>query len=152
MTIKQFTILSKEDVQSFFRYAEKDLQLNFHPDDPFSNYVNRETGKPTFTTEEAAQLQAIMNDCIDWCDAHDTDIYEIALLIHEAVSKPVEFNIDTVDLNGPEGNAYWLMGKWKVEATKAGWHAGYIKDVLEEAMEADYENLKSVLKRYTKYC
>ena len=58
-------ITTIEDVKAFAKYLTNDLHLNFHPDDDFSFYVNYETKEPTFSPEEAAKYNALMNECFD---------------------------------------------------------------------------------------
>ncbi len=74
MTIKITTI---EDVKAFANHLANDLHLNFHPDDDFSFYVNYETKEPTFSPEEAAKYNALMNECFDVCERANVDVYDI---------------------------------------------------------------------------
>lgn len=55
-------------MMAFAQYLANDLHLNFHPDDDFSFYVNYETKEPTFSPEEAAKYNALMNECFDVCE------------------------------------------------------------------------------------
>ena len=75
-----------EDVKAFAQYLTNDLHLNFHPDDDFSFYVNYETKEPTFSPEEAAKYNALMNECFDVCEKENADIYEI---MGEYLRKPI---------------------------------------------------------------
>ena len=74
MTIKITTI---EEVKAFAKYLTNGLHLNFHPDDDFSFYVNYETKDPTFSLEEAAKYNALMNECFDVCEKENVDVYEV---------------------------------------------------------------------------
>ena len=74
MTIK---ITSIEDVKAFANHLANDLHLNFHPDDDFSFYVNYETKEPTFSPEEAAKYNALMNECFDVCEKANVDVYDV---------------------------------------------------------------------------
>lgn len=74
MTIKITTI---EDIKAFAKYLTNDLHLNFHPDDDFSFYVNYETKEPTFSPEEAAKYNALMNECFDVCEKANVDVYDV---------------------------------------------------------------------------
>lgn len=65
-----------EEVKSFAQYLVNELHLKFHPDD-FACYVNYDTKQPTFTPEEAAKYNALMNECLDVCEKANADIYEI---------------------------------------------------------------------------
>ncbi|RNI32243.1 hypothetical protein EFA69_02640 [Rufibacter immobilis] len=84
--MERFTIYSKEDIAAFFIFLTNELEVNFHPDDSFFDYVNIHTGEPTFTGEDAAKYDNIMQDCFDWCEANDEDIYLIALELFNATN------------------------------------------------------------------
>ena len=71
------SINSIEDVKQFASHLTNDLHLNFHPDDDFSFYVNYETKEPTFSPEEAAKYNALMNECFDDCEKANVDVYEV---------------------------------------------------------------------------
>jgi hypothetical protein len=64
------------DVIAFARELVKE-NLNFHPDDDFTSYLNIETQKPTFTKEEAELRNALMRECVSVCEKHGVDIYDI---------------------------------------------------------------------------
>ncbi len=83
MTIK---ITSIEDVKQFANHLANGLHLNFHPDDDFACYVNYDTKQPTFTPEEAAKYNALMDECFDVCEKVNADIYEI---MGEYLRKPI---------------------------------------------------------------
>ena len=68
---------SIEEVKLFAQYLANELHLNFHSDDDFSCYVNYDTKQPTFTPEEAAKYNALMDECFDVCEKVNADIYEI---------------------------------------------------------------------------
>ena len=53
----------------------------FHPDDPMTDYVNRETGAPSYTLEEADRLDKLMDEAFDFCDLQGLDIYELSIEI-----------------------------------------------------------------------
>lgn len=151
MEIKQFNIETREDIEDFFVYLHKDLSVNFHPEDPFTEYVNNETGERTFTDEEAEDLQDTMDEAYQWAEDHHIDLCEIALIVNEAITKPVDFNLNSFDLNSKETNAYTLMRAWKDAAIKADWMEPYIDDVMEIAMDLDFGPLMVYLKRFSKY-
>ena len=75
-----YNIDTIEDVKSFFTDLVYKLHLNFHPDDPFEDYV-MEDGRPLFTQQEAAIFETLMNECFNVCDKADVDIYEIGMEI-----------------------------------------------------------------------
>lgn len=61
----------------FAQYLVNELHLNFHPVDDFSCYVSYDIKQPTFTPEEAAKYNALMDECFDVCEKANADIYEI---------------------------------------------------------------------------
>ena len=69
-------IITVEDVKTFFNdlYAE---DLNFHPDDEFSNYINYETKEQTYTDEEVALRNQLLERAFEVCEKEGEDIYEL---------------------------------------------------------------------------
>tara|TARA_B100001057_G_scaffold76104_1_gene70814 strand:- start:3806 stop:4033 length:228 start_codon:yes stop_codon:yes gene_type:complete len=57
----------------------------------------------------------------------------------ETKSKGIE-----IDLTGPDGNAYVIMGYAKRFGKQIGMSDSYIKEMLEKMMSSDYENLIKV--------
>lgn len=53
----------------------------FHPDEPMTEYVWRDTGEPSYTQEEAQRLDNLMDEAFDFCEQHGIDIYELAMEI-----------------------------------------------------------------------
>lgn len=53
----------------------------FHPDDPMTDYVNRETGEPSYTLEEAERLDKLMDEAFGFCEQNSIDIYELSMVI-----------------------------------------------------------------------
>jgi hypothetical protein len=49
-----------------------------------------------------------------------------------------------IDLTGPQGNAYSLMGTAKKIGKQIGMSDSYIKEMLDKMMSSDYENLIKV--------
>ena len=49
-----------------------------------------------------------------------------------------------IDLTGPDGNAFALMGYAKSFGKQVGMSESYIKDMLDRMMSSDYENLIKV--------
>jgi len=49
-----------------------------------------------------------------------------------------------IDLTGPDGNAYVIMGYAKRFGKQIGMSDSYIKEMLEKMMSSDYENLIKV--------
>lgn len=52
-------------------------------------------------------------------------------------------------MSGKDGNAYFIMGRFRQEARRAGWSEANIKAVLDEAMSSDYDNLLYTFTKYT---
>lgn len=50
----------------------------------------------------------------------------------------------TIDLNGPQGNAFWLMGYAQKLAKQLNWDQQSIDDMIEEMKSGDYDDLCSV--------
>ncbi len=70
-------ITSTEEVRDFFHHIVYDLDVNFHPDDDFADYVNRKDGTPTFTKEEAVLYNRLMDEAFKACNDEDA-VYDIA--------------------------------------------------------------------------
>ena len=49
-----------------------------------------------------------------------------------------------IDLTGPEGNAFTLIGKAQALGKKLGWSPETMKDIREDMTEGDYDNLIEV--------
>lgn len=60
------------DVLRFFQVLTHKHNVSIHPDDPFQDYVNSE-GKPTYTPEQAEELNQMMNLCFNICDDFETE-------------------------------------------------------------------------------
>jgi len=79
MAVYPKSIKYRSDVTGFFIHLFHDVQLNFHPDTPFEDYIDYETKQPSFTSEECADYEQVMDNCLDWCEKNGRDIYKIAL-------------------------------------------------------------------------
>jgi len=55
----------------------------------------------------------------------------------------------TLCLEGLDGNAFVLLGRFQSQAKRGGWAAVDIEDVLREAKSRDYSHLLSVLNRHS---
>lgn len=53
-----------------------------------------------------------------------------------------------VDLAGPSGNAYFLLGRVQAALERAGASDEAIRDYVTEATSGDYDNLLAVTRRY----
>lgn len=49
---------------------------------------------------------------------------------------------------GVDGNAFVILGKATAAARKAGWDDKKIDEVIEEAMEGDYDHLLRTMSKY----
>lgn len=72
------SIKTVADVKTFFRHLTSE-GVNFHPDNPFEDYIHIETKKPTFTKAEAAKRNKLMQQAFAVCDRQGEDIYGIAI-------------------------------------------------------------------------
>ena len=78
-------IKSVEDVKKFFRQLLAE-DLNFHPDTPFEDYINGETKVDTYTKEEAALRNELLDQSFDVCEKSGEDIYEMCMEIFQPYS------------------------------------------------------------------
>lgn len=60
-------------------YVVYERKVNFHPDDMFEDYVSCEGGINTFTIDECAIYNRLMDECFRVCDNEGVDIYSIGL-------------------------------------------------------------------------
>ena len=67
-------ITTVEEVKDFFNHIVYDLDINFHPDDDFKNYVSYETGSRTMDDEQAELYNRLMDESFEVCGE---DVYEI---------------------------------------------------------------------------
>lgn len=76
------SISTVDDVKIFFKqlFAEG---LNFHPDDPFEDYINTDTKEPFYTEEEAKVREILICEAFEVCENENIDIYEICIEIFE---------------------------------------------------------------------
>lgn len=72
-------IKSVKDVEIFFHHIVFERKVNFHPDDMFEDYVSCEGGINTFTLEECAIYNRLMDESFAVCEKEKVDIYEIGL-------------------------------------------------------------------------
>jgi hypothetical protein len=61
-------------------------------------------------------------------------------MIKKKEKKPIQKTIE-IDLTGPDGNAYVILGLAKKLCKEFGMTKTYEKDLLDEMMSSDYENL-----------
>lgn len=70
-------IKSVEDVKVFFHHLVDERKVNFHPDDMFEDYVSCEGDINTFTLEECALYNRLMDESFKVCKDVGVDIYRI---------------------------------------------------------------------------
>jgi hypothetical protein len=58
------------------------------------------------------------------------------------------FSTVTIDISGPDGNAYYIMGVIQTLLKEKGTNEAEIKSVLKDMMSSNYEHLLSVAKKY----
>jgi hypothetical protein len=95
--------LQVESVEELYSLLEgvilgHNLELAFHPDTDFSEYVNKNTAQPTFTSEEAALYNQLLDSAVYFCEQRKLDIYAISMNI---IIKHYE------RLHDITGNKYW---------------------------------------------
>ena len=83
-------IKSVEDVNTFFHHIVSERKVNFHPDDMFEDYVSCEGGINTFTLDECAVYNRLMEESFDICKKEGVDIYSIGL---EELQKALKINV-----------------------------------------------------------
>lgn len=83
-------ITSVVDVKAFFHHLVDECKVNFHPDDDFADYISLDDKTPSFTDEEVAVYNRLMEESFDICETAGVDIYELALQELEKVLKPFE--------------------------------------------------------------
>ena len=87
---EQSHITTVADVKAFFHHLVDERKVNFHPDDDFADYISVKEGTPTFTKEEVAVYNRLMEESFDVCEAAGVDIYELGLEELQTVLKPFE--------------------------------------------------------------
>ena len=85
-------ITTLEEVKDFFNHIVYDLDINFHPDDDFKNYVSYETGIRTMDDEQAELYNRLMDESFEVCG---DEVYEIGsdLLFKRLQKNEVKGNI-----------------------------------------------------------
>ena len=64
------------------------------------------------------------------------------------IRKKIEQEFDVIDLTGPEGNAFYLLGKVKNYARRLNMNSIDAIDIQNEMMDGDYEHLIEVFDKY----
>jgi hypothetical protein len=73
------SIQSILDVTAFFHQLIEQESLNFHPDEDFHNYINLETGLPSYSHMEAQLRNQLMFSSFEICEKESIDIYGIGI-------------------------------------------------------------------------
>lgn len=81
-TIIPSGISTVENVEKFVKFIYEDLNINFHPDDDFKNYINDGTKEKIFNEADANMYNNLVDECFNVCEKNDVDFYEIALKYH----------------------------------------------------------------------
>lgn len=68
-------IENTENARDFIGFVINKLDVNFHPDTPFEDYIKSE--KPSFTQEEAELANILLDECFEVCERENADIYEL---------------------------------------------------------------------------
>jgi len=95
------TIESLEEVVLFMKELVAE-GLNYHPDDDFEDYINMETGVPSYTSEEAALRNKLNEQCFEVCEKNNKDIYDISMEIFLIETGMGEFIPLPSSANSPE--------------------------------------------------
>jgi len=73
------SIKTVDDVRAFFSHLVTVDRLNFHPDGDFTAYVSVETGNPSFTEQQAAHYNTLMDTAFTVCETERDDIYALGM-------------------------------------------------------------------------
>ena len=74
--MKSFTIEKSQDVRDFILYVAKDLDVVFHPDTDFRDYISV-NGMRSFNHNQALYLNDVLTMCFCICGKKNLDIYEL---------------------------------------------------------------------------
>lgn len=69
-------IKNVDDVKLFAKQLVNE-GVNFHCDEDFSNYINSETNRKTYSKQKANFRNRLMNESFQICEKNNADIYEI---------------------------------------------------------------------------
>lgn len=74
-------ITNIEQVRDFAKYLVSDLKVNVNPDTDFAEYIEYNTGKPTFNALEIERGNQLMTECCKVCESNFVDVYDVMLEI-----------------------------------------------------------------------
>lgn len=75
--MKLTSINTIQDVKEFVHILIEDENLNFHPDMPFEDYIVIQAKEPTYTTEESAVRNALLNQAFELGERLGVDTHEL---------------------------------------------------------------------------
>lgn len=78
--MKNFKIETIYDVAKLFAYLVFERGVDINPDDNVHDYVDK-NGNPSFTTEEADEIQDLINKSREICKKENRCIHKIALIV-----------------------------------------------------------------------
>ena len=76
---RESKIATVDDVKEFFHYLVFERRVEFHPDDRFEDYVTRENYQNTFSSDECAVYNRLMDESFEVCKKNRVDIYVMGL-------------------------------------------------------------------------
>lgn len=76
-------INTENDLRALLTEVISYLGWAFHPDDSMTDYVRRDTGEPSYTSEEAKRLDKLMDEAFDFCEKQEIDIYDLSMEINK---------------------------------------------------------------------
>ncbi|MGN1214030.1 MAG: hypothetical protein ACI4TR_03960 [Bacteroidaceae bacterium] len=71
--------MSVKDVKTFFHHIVSERKIYFHPDDMFEDYVSCEGGIHTFTLDECAIYNRLIDESFAICEKEGINIYSLGL-------------------------------------------------------------------------
>ena len=72
------SIHTENDLRAMLTEVISYLGWAFHPDDPMTDYVCRDTNEPSYSLEEAKKLDKLMDEAFNFCKQQGIDIYELS--------------------------------------------------------------------------
>ena len=74
-------INTEDDLRAMLTEVISYLGWAFHPDESMTEYVRRDNGEPSYSPEEAKELDRFMEGAFDFCKENEIDIYELSMEI-----------------------------------------------------------------------
>lgn len=79
-------IKSVEDIIAITRFFHAVIGLNFHPDTPFNDYIDRDKN-PSFDTYDCKHGDALIAKMFEVAEANNRDLYEICMEADPIITK-----------------------------------------------------------------